>query len=184
MNRSSTSQNALSGAYRNAELAFEAVNAMKYKHVPKADKVVWAVAALIHCDMCRALVSLDKCEPGFAKLLSMMDIASKLYEAKKWYLGAGSKALRQIASRKSCGTQIVDQKLKELKAIHPIGRADNYTDYRNKVGHHYCEDTPEQLLRFGQEDSDEFYSLLTTFARFSGEWVKLTKTVIQATTEP
>ena len=181
MSRSSTNQKALSGASRNAGRAFEAVSAVKYTHVPKAHKVAWAMAALIHCDMCRLLVSLDECEPGLAKLLSMADIASKLYEAKKWYVGAGSRALRHIASGKSCGTQLVDQKLKELKSIHPIGKADTYAVYRNKVGYHYDADTPEYLAQFGQEDFDAFYSLLTTFARFSGEWAKLTKTVVQAT---
>jgi hypothetical protein len=139
------------------------------------------MAAIIHCDVCRLVVAFDECEPGLAKLLSMADIASKLYEAKKWYLGAGSKALRQIATGKVCGTQLVDEKLKALKSSHPISKIDGYAVYRNKVGYHYDADTPQFLSQFGEEDSDAFYAVLMTFAQFSGEWAKLTKAVVQST---
>jgi hypothetical protein len=179
MDRSEKNLKALVGASKNATDAFDALHSPEYKHVPHAEKAAWVMAAVIHCDLCRLVVSLDECEPGIAKLLSMADIVSKLYEAKKWYLGVGAKALRKIAEGKSCDTTIVDAKLKELKSLHPIVKVEKYAVYRNKVGYHYDVDTPTYLTRFGQEDSDDFYALLITFSRFSGEWAKLTKRVIQ-----
>jgi hypothetical protein len=177
--RSVANHKALSGASLSAGRALAALSDPQCAHVPKEEVVAWAMAAVIHCDMCRLVVSLDECEPGLASLLAMSDVVSKLYEAKRWYLGQGAKSLRKIACRKVCGTAVVDDRLKELKSQHPIGSVDRYASYRNRVGNHYAEDTVEYLIRFGQEESLNFYTLLTTFVRFSGEWAKLTGTVLR-----
>jgi len=109
----------------------------------------------------------------------MSDVVSKLYEIKRWYLGQGAKALRKIACTKSCGIPLVDERLRQLKSLHPIGSVDKYANYRNRLGYHYADDTVDHLVRFGEEESIHFYALLTTFVRFSGEWAKLTSAVLR-----
>lgn len=179
MARSEKNKKALGGASRNATTAFDALSSQKYKDTPTAEKEAWLMAAVLHCDFCRLVVSLDECEPGIASLLSMADIVSKLYEAKNWYLTTGAKALREIAKTKRCGAEAVNTRLKELKALHPLVEVEKYAIYRNKIGYHYDPDTPKHLTQFGKEDSEHFYAVLTNFVRFSGEWAKLTKKVVQ-----
>lgn len=179
MARSERNKKALGEASRNATKAFDVQVSAKYRDTPTAEKEAWLMAAVLHCDVCRLVVSLDECEPGIASLLSMADIVSKLYEAKTWYLTSGAKGLREIAKTKRCGVEIVNIRLKKLKALHPIGEVDKYAIYRNKIGYHYDADTLKHLTQFGKEDSDHFYAVLINFVRFSGEWAKLTKKVIQ-----
>jgi hypothetical protein len=179
MARSVRNKKALGGASRNATKAFDALSSPKYKDTPTAEKEAWLMAAVLHCDLCRLVVSLDECEPGIASLLSMADIVSKLYEAKTWYLASGAKALREIAKTKRGGAETVNTRLKELKALLPLVEIEKYAIYRNKIGYHYDADTPKHLTQFGKEDSDYFYAALINFVRFSGEWAKLTKKVIQ-----
>lgn len=179
MARSERNKKALGGASRNATKAFDALSSPRYKDTPTAEKEAWLMAAVLHCDLCRLVVSLDECEPGIASLLSMADIVSKLYEAKTWYLTSGAKGLRDIAKTKRCGVEAVNTRLRDLKALHPLVEVEKYAIYRNKIGYHYDAETPKHLIQFGQEDSDHFYSVLINFVRFSGEWAKLAKKVIQ-----
>lgn len=178
MTRSATNKKALGEASKNATMAFDALNSPKYKDIPVAEKEAWLMAAVLHCDLSRLVVSLDECEPGIARLLSMVDIVSKLYEAKAWYLTSGPKALREIAKTRSCGVDFVNARLRELKALHLI-EVERYAVYRNKIGYHYDTDMPKYLALFGEEDSEHFYDVLINFVHFSGEWAKLTKEVIQ-----
>lgn len=181
MNHHARNKEALGGASVNATKAFDALTSPKYKNIPTPEKKAWLMAAVLHCDLCRLVVSLDECEPGIASLLSMADIVSKLYEAKAWYFKSGAMALRKIAQAKRCGVAVVDSRLRELRSLYPLVEVEKYGIYRNKIGYHYDADTPEYLARFGQEDSNHFYALLINFARFSGEWAKLTKMVVQET---
>lgn len=180
MARSGRNLRALGGASENATLAFDALSSQEFEAVPKSEKEAWFMSAAIHCDLSRLAVSLSECEPGVAKLLSMADLISKLYEIEKWYSGAGAKRLREIAAAKTCGTSLVDHTLKEMKALHPISKVDKYRIYRNKVGYHYDVNTPQYLQRFAKEDSDAFFALLLSFVRFSGEWASLTTKVVRA----
>ena len=127
MARSVANHKALSGASKSAGRALEALSDPQWAHIPREEVVAWAMAAVIHCDMCRLVVSLDECEPGIASLLAMSDVVSKLYEIKRWYLGQGAKALRKIACTKSCGIPLVDERLRQLKSLHPIGSVDKPT---------------------------------------------------------
>lgn len=179
MARSEKNLKALGGASRHATQALDALDSPNYAHVPRSHLETWLMAAVIHCDLCRVVVALDECEPGVASLLSMADIVSKLYEAKKWYFSAGAKGLRETARTKACGEAYVDQSLRTLKAKHPISAVDKYAVFRNKVGCHYDAGTPKFLTEFGREDAGAFYALLMTFVRFSGEWAGLAINVIQ-----
>jgi len=137
------------------------------------------MAAIIHCDMCRLVIALDECEPGSASLLTMLDVISKLYEAKNWFTKVGAKELRAIAAAKSRDRTCVETVLKNLKSKHRIADIDRYAAYRNKIGYHYDPEALDLLLRFGQEDSEAFYDMLLRFVRFSHDWAELTKKVLQ-----
>lgn len=181
MARNDRNLKALGGASRSATQALDALDSPEYAHVPRLHRDIWVMATVIHCDICRLVVALDECEPGAARLLSMAGVVSKLYEAKKWYLSAGARSLREIAKIKTCGQTYIEGRLKELKAQHPISKIDAYAVFRHKVGHHYDAETPKYLAMFGNQDSVAFYSALMTFVRFSGEWAKLAIQVIQDT---
>jgi hypothetical protein len=180
MKRTELNEKALKGASRNAQQAIDAVSAKEFEAVPADEKVAWAMAAMIHCDICRLVVAFDECErEGVARLLWMADIASKLHEAKRWYFEKGGKLLLNIAPNKSCGTDLIGKKIKEIKTKHPIGKIEAYSDYRNKFGYHYDADALSYLEKFGNEDADTFYELLAMFAKFSGEWAQLTSSLIK-----
>lgn len=145
------------------------------------DKVAWAMAAIIHCDLCRLFIAMEECEKeGIARLLCLGDIASKLCEARNWYNNSGTKTLRAIASRKACVRDTIDARIEGLKQTYQVHRVNKYTDYRNKVGYHYDSEAIAYLHRFGSEDSDEFFGILTSYVKFSGAWAQLTKDVVQA----
>lgn len=180
MNRTPTNEKALKGASRNAQKAFDALHDKAYAHVRSEEKVAWAMAAMIHCDICRLVVAFDECErEGLARLLWMADIYSKLYEAKNWYFEKGNKLLYEIAKSKSCGGEAVKARIKELKKSVPMSKIDSYADYRNKFGYHYDPDALDYLEKFGNEEADTFFEILTTFARFSGEWASLASSLIK-----
>lgn len=180
MERNQRNEEALRGASKNAEKAFEAVHGKELESVPEDEKVAWAMAAIIHCDLCRLVIAFDECErEGIARLLWMADIVSKLHEAKRWYFEKGNKLLQAIAGRKSCGLDSVRKKIKKIKAEFPIGKIDAYSDYRNKFGYHYDADAVTYLQKFGNEDADAFYELLMVFTSFSGEWAKLTRALLK-----
>jgi hypothetical protein len=179
--QSERNQVALSGASQNAEKALGAFSSPDLQHVPEDEKAAWAMAALIHCDLCRLVVALDECKvEGVARLLCLADIASKLYEARNWYNNAGAKLLRGIAERKPLGTTKVNERIERLKQEHQVHRVNKYEDYRNKFGYHYDANAIAYLQRFGNEDSDHFFELLTSFVKFSGAWAQLTKELVQS----
>ncbi len=180
MTRTEANKKTLRSASRNAEQAVNAVTTNECALVPMEEKVAWAMAAVVHCDMCRLIVAFDECErEGIARLLWMADIVSKLYEAKRWYLQKGSRRLRNIAKRKKCGPDCVGNKLKKIRSKFPITEIDKYAKYRNKLGFHYDDKAIDCLNEFGEENAESFFHLLKTFAHFSGEWAQLTKSLIK-----
>ena len=180
--RTDLNRTALSGASRNAAKAFQATKSPEFAHYPEDEKSAWAMAAVIHCDICRLVIALDECERegGIARLLCMADIASKLYEARNWYNNAGTKILRGICARRSFESQKLNESVETLKREHQVHRVNKYEKYRNKLGYHYDAQTIKYLEEFGDEDSDEFFEILKSFVKFSGDWAKLTKAVIHA----
>lgn len=178
---SARNQTALSGASKNAEKALRAFDSPDLEHVPHDEKSAWAMAALIHCDLCRLVVTLDECQvEGVAPLLCLADIASKLFEARNWYNNAGAKQLLTIAGQKPIGASAVTVRIDRLKQEHQIHGVNKYKDYRNKFNYHYDASAITYLQRFGTEDSEHFYELLTSFVKFSGAWAQLTKDVLQS----
>lgn len=178
--RTARNQTALLGASRSAEKAFQSVSDADLAHYPANEKTAWAMAAVIHCDFCRLVIAYDECErEGLARLLSMADISSKLVEARNWYNNAGSKLLKEIATSKPCGAEAVSKRIEELKNTHGIHRVNRYVNYRNKFGYHYDENAIAYLQKFGEESADEFFELLSSFVRFSGDWAQLTKNLVQ-----
>ncbi len=178
--RTARSQTALLSASRNAEKAFQAVSDADLAHYPANEKTAWAMAAVIHCDFCRLVIAYEECErEGLARLLSMADISSKLVEARNWYNNAGSRLLKEIAASKPCGVEAVSQRIEQLKKTHEIHRVNRYVAYRNKFGYHYDENAIAYLQKFGGESAEEFFELLSSFVRFSGDWAQLTKNLIQ-----
>lgn len=178
--RSEKNRIALSGASRNAQRALDAVSSADLKHIHDDDKTAWAMAALIHCDVCRLVVSFDECQvEGVARLLHLADVASKLFEARNWYNNAGKKLLLKIAERNSVAVDTVRKKIEQLKQTHQIHRVNRYENYRNKVGYHYDAKAITYLQGFGAEDSNHFSDVLTEFVKFSGSWAQLTKDLIQ-----
>lgn len=179
--RSDLNQTVLSGASKNAETALAAVSSLDFQHVPDDEKMAWAMAALVHCDLCRLVVTLDECKvEGVARLLCLADIASKLFEARNWYNNSGTKLLRSIAERKPFGLARTNERIEELKRIHNIHRVNKYEIYRNKFGYHYDADAISHLERFGAEDAAQFFEILNSFVRFSGEWAQLTRELVQS----
>jgi len=179
--RSERNKTALTGASKNADRAFAAVSSPDFLHVPEDEKTAWAMAALVHCDLCRLVVALDECQvEGLARLLCLSDIASKLFEARNWYNNSGAKLLSSIAERRPVGAALTRERIEGLKRTHQIHRVNKYESYRNKFGYHYDADAISHLQRFGAEDSEQFFDLLTSFVRFSGEWAQLTKDLVQS----
>ena len=178
--RTELNSTALVGASKSAEKAFQAVGDQKFAHVPASEKTAWAMAAVIHCDFCRLVIAYEECErEGLARLLWMADISSKLFEARNWYSNAGSKLLREISSTKPCGVAAVNKTIEQLKNTHQIHRINKFEDYRNKFGYHYDENAIAYLRKFGGEDANEFFEILSSFVKFSGEWAQLTKNLIK-----
>ena len=183
--QSERNQIALSGASKNAEKALATFSSPDLQHVADDEKAAWAMAALIHCDLCRLVVALDECQvEGIARLLCLADIASKLFEARNWYNNAGAKLLRVIAERKPFGTAAINDRMEKLKQEHQIHRVNRYEHYRNKLGYHYDASAITYLQRFGTEDSDSFFELLTSFVKFSGASAQLTKDLLHNRSPP
>jgi hypothetical protein len=148
--RSERNRIALSGASKNVAKALNAVSSPDFKHVSEDEKIAWTMAALIHCDLCRLVVSFDECQvEGAARLLCLADIASKLFEARNWYNNVGTKLLLAIAEQKSIDVVGVRRKIDDIKQVHQIHRVNKYKDYRNKFGYHYDASAILHLQRFG-----------------------------------
>lgn len=179
--RTELNQKALAGASQNADKAFQAVSDQRFAHVPTTQKTAWAMAAVIHCDFCRLVIAYEECErEGLARLLWMADISSKLFEARNWYSNFGTKLLREIAMAKSGEVAAVNKEIEQLKSTHQIHRINKYEDYRNKLGYHYDENAIAYLQKFGGEDANDFFEILVSFVKFSGEWAQITKNLIKA----
>lgn len=178
--RTEKNRTALAGASKNAETALNAMSSSDFAHVPDDEKLAWAMAAIIHCDVARLVVAYAECEfEGIARLLWLGDIASKLYEARNWYNNSGTAALRKIAERKPIETKAVNATIDGLKRTHGVHRVNKYVEYRNKLGYHYDVTAISHLETFGKNDANEFFDILTSFVRFSGDWAQLTKDIIQ-----
>ena len=172
---------ALAGASRAAEKAIQAASAPELAQIPDDEKSAWAMAAIIHCDVVRLFVALEECErEGIARLLWLGNIASQLYEAAKWYDSEGMAAIRKIAERKPLGIAHVNEKVIALRKNHRIHRVRKYANYRNKLGYHYGASAISHLKNLGSEDAGEFFNLLTSFVKFSGDWARLTKDLLQS----
>ena len=185
MDELTPSQKALLGASVNAQRAFDAAFDPAFSGVPADEKNAWAMAAILHCDLCRLVVALDECrQPGLARLMWMAEISSKLYEAKDWYFKDGAKSLLAIARRKTCGPEAVRARLKQLNANYAISAIDRYAIYRNKVGYHYDSEALDVIRRLGGESSEEYFGIVMTFARYSGAWAALAKDVIKGLLPP
>jgi hypothetical protein len=179
--RTDRNRTALAGASRNVAQALEATVAPEFAHYTEAEKSAWAMAALIHCDVCRVVIALDECERdgGIARLLCMADIVSKLIEAWRWYNKSGTKLLREISTQKPSGIKNLNKHIEEIKKAYRIQRINKYNDYRDKLGYHYDAQALHYLRKFGEEDVEEFFDILKSFVEFSSEWTKITKTLIQ-----
>lgn len=128
MTRSERNATALRGASKNAQKAFDAVRDPHYATTPKDEKISWAMAALIHCDLCRLVVAFDECErEGLARLLWIAEIVSKLHEVKRWYFENGTKLLQTISVRNNCDQAYVRKRIKEIKTAFPIGLIEKYS---------------------------------------------------------
>lgn len=180
MEDSSINYLALNGASTNAQRAFDAVYSDEYQHVPEIEKTAWAMSAIIHCDICRHVVAFDECKvEGLARLLFIADITSKLFEAQRWYFGTGAGLLKLIARSKSVSDKNVTDALKDLSSKYKIGKIQNHANYRNKFSYHYDEKALPHLKKFGEENADDFYDLLSNFVKYSADWAKFTKSLIQ-----
>jgi len=171
---------ALNGASVNAQKAFDAAFSEDFTDIPKGQKTSWAMAAIIHCDICRQVVTFNECKvDGLARLLFIADITSKLFEAHRWYFGAGSELLKGIARDKGLSEESIIDTLKKLASLHKIGKIQSYADYRNKFGYHYDQNALSYLKEFGDEDANDLHNLLMGFVKYSGDWAKITKSLIQ-----
>jgi hypothetical protein len=180
MTRDEQNEKALRGASRNAQTAFDAACSEEFASIPQDEKIAWAMAAIIHCDICRVVVAFDECErEGIARLLWMADIVSKLHEAKRWYFEKGGPLLRRIGGTKGYGADYIGKKIKKIRDRHPIGEVEAFGKYRNKLGYHYDANAIDYLKEFGNEDAEAFHGLLLAFSRHSGEWAQITRSLIR-----
>lgn len=136
------------------------------------------MATLIHCDLTRLVVALDRANGSTSNLLWMADLASKIYEAKRWYLLQGGPLLITVAEENSYGSETVRSRIRELRNSHGVSAVERLAIYRNKVSYHYDDLTLEHLDRFEQENADEFFRVVNDFLRFSIGWAQLTKEVL------
>lgn len=180
MDDSSTNYLALNGASKNAQKAFDAAFSNEYIHVPEDEKKAWAMSAIIHCDICRHVVAFDECKvEGLARLLFIADITSKLFETQRWYFGTGAGLLKRIAKSKGVSEKNVTDALKVLSSKYKIGKAQSHANFRNKFAYHYDENALSYLKKFGEEDANNFHELLIGFVKYSADWARFTKDLIQ-----
>lgn len=171
---------ALENASKNAEKAFDAINSPEFSSAHQDDKNVWAMSNLINCDICRLVASYDQCQVGgVARLLHLGDIAAKLYEARNWYNNTGTKILLNIAKRKGLDVKDIKKQIDVIIRNHKIHNVNKLKVYRDKFGSHYDIEAINNIHLFGSENSDLFFQLLTDFVKFSHDWAKLTKELIQ-----
>ncbi len=180
MEKKSKNYIALNSASINALKAFEAAFSEEFSDVPNVQKNAWAMATIIHCDICRLVVAFDECKvEGIARLLCIADISVKLFEAPRWYYGYGSDMLKQIAKSKGMSEGCIKEALKKIASEHKIGNAQKLSKYRNKFGYHYDRNALSYLQQFGEEDANEFHELLMGFAKYSGDWAIMTNNLIK-----
>ena len=163
-----------------AERALVAATQDENLSIPLVERETWLTATVIHCDILRMMVALDQCPPeGIARLLWYGDIASALMEAKAWFFNKGNKNLISLAEAKGLDGKSIRSQLRQLADLSPLHELDKYSDYRNKVGHHYDHGLLEHLHTFSTMDAQQFFRLLTNYAEYSTGWVRLCKSVLQ-----
>jgi hypothetical protein len=172
------SREAVIRAANNVQMVLDAIKSPELSHYPEAEKQLWAMAALIQCDMCRAVMQIDESVPGLSRLLTMADLVSKTYEMKSWFSTVGNKGLMEIAAGRECGTAYVTERLRKINNQYPTSKLAKYAKYRHKLSFHYDKEMLEHLEEIGKEDSDEFYSILKQMYLFSHEWTILAREVI------
>lgn len=176
---------ALAQASLNAERAFQAAFAPEYAHYPLVQRHTWAAAAILHCDILRYVVTFeDSTREGLVRLLWMGDIVSMLYEAREWFTGTGGPKLLEIATSRGYDTNKLRNEIKAMKRAYSLKGIDAFADYRNKVGHHYDVHFVTHLYEFSATDSDNFYAVLTNYAKFSNKWTALYKAVLAHNPQP
>jgi hypothetical protein len=175
----------ISDASLNAERAFHVAFSPEYAHYPRIERQTWAAAAILQCDILRYLIAFEnETREGLARLLWMGDIVSMLFEAKIWFQNTGNKNLIEMATSKGLDTASIQKRIKEIKKSHPLSGIDDFTIYRNKAGHHYDPDFVEHVQVFSETDSDNFYNVLTNYAKFSQKWLLLCKEVLAHSPPP
>ncbi|MEA9708449.1 hypothetical protein VDF70_10605 [Xanthomonas campestris pv. raphani] len=180
MNQSIRRLEGLRTASLNAERAFKAATSTNNAHYPEVQRHTWAAAAILHCDILRYIVTFENSTTeGLVRLLWMGDIVSMLYEARIWFQKTGNTNLQNIASSSGADVSALKAKIKALRKRYPLNGIEAFADFRNKVGHHYDPSFVAHLHTFSEMDSRAFYSALTNYANFSGEWVVLCKEVIK-----
>jgi hypothetical protein len=171
----------LAEASNNADKAYSLVFSEKYSHIPDVEKSIWASAAIIHCDICRLTLAINDTNGLWvARLLTVGDIASKLYEARNWYANTAKSFLIQFAStHQEVDNEAVLNKINLLFKKHRPYRIENYKNYRNKVGFHYDSKLLTYFKEFGDLDAEEFFDILESFVQFSHDWHELTKQLLE-----
>ncbi|WP_372392527.1 hypothetical protein ACCQ05_00160 [Xanthomonas sp. NCPPB 3582] len=180
LNQSPRHLEGLTTASINAERAFKAATSSENLHYPEVQRYTWAAAAILHCDILRYVVTFENStREGLVRLLWMGDIVSMLFEARIWFYETGHMNLQTIASENGNDVSAIQARLKELKKRCPLAGIDAFSNFRNKVGHHYDPSFVVHLHAFSEMDADGFYDVLTNYAKFSGQWVLLCKDVIK-----
>jgi len=162
-----------------AERAFQVAVSDKYVNHPELHRHTWATATIIQCDILRYLITLEEStREGLVCLLWMGDVASALYEAKKWFLGAGNQNLISIAKNTCYDVKRLQSEIKSLKMQFRLDDINRFKNYRNKVGHHYDERLIEHLRMFSESDSGDFHAFLVSYVKYSNGWASLFKKVL------
>ena len=178
MNRTDINTDVLQKTSRNTAQAYDALYSAEYDHIPEEDKLAWAMACVIHCDITRFLVAISESEAGVTKLLWMAELVSKLFEAEMWYAKKGVLLLENIAKRNDWKGESVRDLTSKLRTDNSIDRIKKFRKYRNKLSFHYERNALDHLRMFGEVDTDEFYNIVKSFVKFSQEWADLTKQVV------
>lgn len=140
----------------------------------------WATAHIIHCDVIRLMWAMQGCtRQGLARLLWMGEVISCLYEAKKWYCGAGRNRLVTIAEEAGIDGNQVNSWIREIHSrAGSLRMLKHFEYYRNTVGHHYDQDLIGSLERFSSERWEDFEEVVSAYAQYAKEWMRLCERVI------
>ena len=114
------------------------------------------------------------------RLLWMGDVASALYEAKKWFLCAGKQNLISIAKNTCYDVNGLQGEIKSLKRQSRLDDINQLKNYRNKDGHHHDDRLIEHLRMFSESDSGDFNAILVAYVKYSSGGASLCKKVLDS----